>query len=142
MPDALAHFTGRDGEIVAFRRWLADPSPVCWAWAVHGISGVGKTALLDWLQRRECAPRGIPAARLDFSGGLMRSDRRLVLDKLEAQLGAAAPAEAWDRYRARRDELEAQLAALRPPPASDLCAGAGAGNGHSMRMTFGEWRYE
>ncbi len=116
MSDRLAHFTGRVDEIAAFREWLADPTPVCWVWAVHGISGVGKTTLLDWLQRRECAPRGIPTARLDFSGELMRSDRRLVLDALEAQLRAAAPATAWDRYRARRDELEVQLAALRPPP--------------------------
>jgi len=116
MPDSLALFIGRDAEVAGFREWLADPAPSCWIWAVHGISGVGKTTLLDWLQRRECAPRGMPTARLDFSGESIRSDRRLVLDALEAQLRAAAPATAWERYHARRDELEAQLAALRPPP--------------------------
>lgn len=116
MPDPLAYFTGRDDEIAAFREWLADPVPACWVWAVYGISGVGKTTLSEWLRHRECAPRGIPTARLDFSGERLRSDRRLILDSLEAQLRAAAPAGAWAGYHACRDELERQLAALRPPP--------------------------
>jgi len=116
VPDPLAHFSGRGDEIAAFREWLADPAPACWVWAVHGISGVGKTTLSEWLRCRECAPRGIPTARLDFSGEGLRSDRRLILDSLEAQLRAAVPAGAWTAYHARRDELERQLAALRPPP--------------------------
>lgn len=113
MPDPLAHFTGRSDEIAAFREWLADPRPACWLWAVHGISGVGKTTLSERLRLRECAPRGIPTARLDFSGEGLRSDRRLILDSLEAQFGTVVPAEAWARYHARRDELEKQLDALR-----------------------------
>lgn len=116
MPDPLAHFTGRGDEIAAFREWLADPAPACWVWAVHGISGVGKTTLSEWLRHRECAPRGIPTARLDFSGERLRSDRRLILNRLEDQLRAAVPAGAWTAYHACRDELERQLAALRPPP--------------------------
>jgi hypothetical protein len=114
LPPSLLHFTDRQDEIAAFRAWLDDPAPARWVWTVHGLSGLGKSTLADWLRHRECTPRHIPTARLDFARDLLRSDRRLVLDTLEAHLRPAAPADAWTAYHTRRDQLERQLAALRP----------------------------
>jgi hypothetical protein len=90
LPERLRHFTDRQAAIVAFDAlWLGNGA---WVLAFTGMSGNGKTTLIDFLIETRCKPASIPWAILDFEGsrGLtLRTDWRALLDTLAGQWGLA-----------------------------------------------------
>ena len=89
----LVHFTDRDSQIAAFEGLWADELP--WIIVFSGMSGNGKSTLIDWLIENKCKPQGIKSIKVDMnlSGGL---NLPTVLSKLAVLL---LP-EATQRFRA------------------------------------------
>jgi len=89
LPFRLQHFTDRDGAIAAFDAlWDAGRSSPHFL-AFDGISGVGKSTLVDFLIETRCKPRQMAYALIDFEGdtGLpLRTDWRSLLLELATQL--------------------------------------------------------
>ena len=105
LPERLRHFTDRDEAIAAFEAlW---PGDGVWALAFHGLSGNGKSTLIDFLIETRCKPGDIGWAILDFEGsrGLaLQTDWRGLLDSLAQQWGLAThPTYTAGRELARRE---------------------------------------
>ncbi|MBN1220409.1 MAG: hypothetical protein JXM69_15890, partial [Anaerolineae bacterium] len=87
LPLRLRHFTDREAALAAFDAfWPGDGA--CWVLAFDGLSGNGKSTLIDYLIETRCKPRGIIWAVLDFEGsrGLtLRTDWSALLDTLAGQ---------------------------------------------------------
>ncbi|MCI5222344.1 MAG: hypothetical protein D3924_06650, partial [Candidatus Electrothrix sp. AR4] len=66
----LTHFTDRKGQIAAFDALWDDGSP--WLLVLSGMSGNGKSMLIDWLIEKRCRPQKIAFSKMDMglSGGL------------------------------------------------------------------------
>ena len=89
LPFRLQHFTDRDGAIAAFDAlWDAGRSLPHFL-AFDGLSGVGKSTLVDFLIETRCKPQQMPHALIDFEGdtGLpLRTEWRSLLLELATQL--------------------------------------------------------
>ncbi len=94
----LKHFTGRDDIIEAFRELVREDSPR-WVMMVDGLSGTGKSLLIEWLTDHELEK--IPHAYLKLSQGFHELDG---IDALVEQLGRKIAAS----YRKKRAALEAR----------------------------------
>jgi hypothetical protein len=97
-------FLNRQDEIDRFGRFLEPDSPE-WIFAVHGIPGTGKTALL----RQFCAGPGAGwvVAWIGFEQERCRSDARSVLQALTDPLRQCRlPAGSWEAYEQRVADLE------------------------------------
>ena len=106
MSDPLAHFTDRQAQIDAYDRLWQRDTP--WVLAFDGLSGNGKSTLLDWLIANRCRPRNTPHARLDLYGSEMREYASL-LDTLVDGLRPHLPGAEYARYDARcRAAIEAR----------------------------------
>ena len=109
LPARLCHFTDRQDAIVAFDAlWPGDRA---WVLAYTGMSGNGKTTLIDFLIETRCKPAGIPWAILDFEGSrglVLRTDWRALLDTLASQWGLAAHV----TYTAGRETARAEYEAI------------------------------
>ena len=64
MREVLAYFTDREAQIDAYDRLWKSKAP--WILAFDGLSGNGKSTLLDWLIANRCQPAGTPHALLDL----------------------------------------------------------------------------
>ena len=110
LPERLRHFTDREAAIAAFDAlWPGDGA---WVLAFTGMSGNGKTTLIDFLIETRCKPAGTPWAILDFEGsrGLtLRTDWRALLDTLASRWGLAAHPTYITSREAARTEYEAIL---------------------------------
>jgi hypothetical protein len=117
LPGRLRHFTDRQAALAAFDAlWPGDGT---WVLAFHGLSGNGKSTLIDYLVETRAKRDGYPWAILDFEGsrGLtLRSDWRALLDHLAGQWGlgrhpgyTAAREEARRAYEAIRHSLQVRL---------------------------------
>jgi tetratricopeptide (TPR) repeat protein len=105
LPTHLCHFTNREAAIAAFDAlWPGDGT---WVLAFDGMSGNGKTTLIDFLIETRCKPDGTSWAILDFEGsrGLtLRTDWRALLEALAGQWGLAEhPTYASGRESARAE---------------------------------------
>ena len=96
IPTPLAHFTNREPQKAAFDALWSNSSH--WVVVYTGVSGHGKSSLIDWLIVHRCQPRPIPWIKIDLHGGLNPVN---VLDNLADLL----PDSASQRYRARRDTI-------------------------------------
>jgi hypothetical protein len=87
LPSHLRHFTNRDEAIAAFDAlWHSGQPPFL---AFDGLSGNGKSTLIDFLIETRCKPQQITHALIDFEGdaGLpLRTDWRALLLELATQL--------------------------------------------------------
>jgi hypothetical protein len=92
--DPLQHFIDREAQIATFDMLWERDSP--WIIVFTGISGNGKSTLIDWLIAHRCQPEKICHTKIDLFGGL---NPVYVLDKLSDLLSADAAA----CYRARHD---------------------------------------
>jgi len=90
----LQHFTDRETQIAAFDSLWERDSP--WVIVFTGVSGNGKSTLIDWFIARRCEPENIHYTKIDLFSGLKPA---YVLDRLSDLL----PAAATTRYRAGRD---------------------------------------
>jgi tetratricopeptide (TPR) repeat protein len=82
--DPFALFIERDEIIKAFDRLVSEETPGR-ILLVNGLSGTGKSFLIDWLRSHHC--RGIPSAKLTFAPSFQETD---LLRSLAAQLDAKA----------------------------------------------------
>ena len=61
LPERLRHFTNREQALAAFDGlW---PGGGTWVLAFHGLSGNGKSTLIDYLIETRAKPAGYPWAR-------------------------------------------------------------------------------
>lgn len=97
-------FLDRQDEQRAFETLLS-PENDSWLLLYHGLNGLGKTALLEYL-RASVAPSWVPM-HLDLYLNTHREDYDSVLRVLARPLRAAGvPPQAWDAYRRREREVE------------------------------------
>lgn len=83
----LELFVGRAKEIAAFED-LLDPASPRWVMLVTGLSGTGKSLLIDWLRRNRCA--AVRHARVQLTPNTTSSDFvRLVATQLGPDYAAA-----------------------------------------------------
>ena len=81
--DPLRQFTGRKEEAERFNELVSGER---WVMLVDGLSGTGKTLLLDWLRRHRCV--GVPNAKLTLSQSSNPSDLLLgIADQLSPVIG-------------------------------------------------------
>ena len=114
LPEHLRHFTDREAAIAAFDAlW---PGESAWVLAFAGMSGNGKTTLIEYLIETRCKLGGIPWAILDFEGsrGLtLRTEWRALLDTLANQWELATHPTYSSGRESARTEYEAVRQALR-----------------------------
>jgi len=103
----LERFTGRAEAIAAFRA-LIQPGSKRWAMMVDGLSGTGKTLLVDWLRRHEL--KGVPHAYLKLSQGMSEVDS---IDALVGQLDPKLAAAYAKRRKAMEDRNDMSALNLR-----------------------------
>ena len=97
-------FLDRQDEQRAFETLLS-PANDAWLLLYHGLNGLGKTALLEYL-RASVAPDWVPMP-LDLYWSTHREDYDSVLRVLARPLREAGiPQRAWDAYRRREREIE------------------------------------
>ncbi|MCK6628370.1 MAG: tetratricopeptide repeat protein [Anaerolineae bacterium] len=117
LPDHLRHFTDRSEALAAFDALWSNAGP--WVLAFDGLSGNGKTTLLDFIIETRCKPRPILYAILDFEGsrGLtLRTNWNALLETLASQWGLAehqayrvGSQAARSRFEAIRRSLQVQI---------------------------------
>ena len=109
-PDPLDHFTDRKEELAAFERlWQPGSRRVL---CLSGISGIGKTTLLEYLRLRHRPRR--PWALVDLSEDSLQIGY-LFLTKVAGQFRNMFPYLAWDRFDAAKDKVSS-----RQPPTSSV----------------------
>jgi hypothetical protein len=93
-PERLKHFTDREPHIAAFDDLWANST--LWVLLFTGVSGNGKSTLIDWLITYRCQPQGIRWVKIDLFNGL---NPAVLLDNLAELL----PPNAAEHYHATRD---------------------------------------
>ncbi len=87
---SIRYFTDRDEQKAAFDQlWHADALPLI---LFSGLSGTGKSTLIDWLIVNKCQPENIPSVKIDLLGGL---EPKLLFDSLIRLF----PSAAQERFR-------------------------------------------
>jgi hypothetical protein len=106
----LAHFTDRDSQIAAFDRLWAEGLP--WVVVFSGMSGNGKSTLIDWLIEKRCRPQEIKSIKVDMnlSGGL---DLPALLERLAVLLSPGAARQFRTEARQERQTYSQNLADLK-----------------------------
>ncbi len=66
LPDHLRHFTDRDEQLAAFDALWDDAR---WALTFSGVSGAGKSHLIEYLIETRCKPRALKFVKVDFDAG-------------------------------------------------------------------------
>jgi hypothetical protein len=66
--DRLRHFTDREAQITAFDSLWSSNSH--WVIVYTGLSGQGKSTLVDWLITYKCQPQNIRVVKIDLFDGL------------------------------------------------------------------------
>ncbi|MCD4672981.1 MAG: ATP-binding protein, partial [Anaerolineaceae bacterium] len=97
----LQYFTDRETQIDAFDDLWKTETP--WILVFSGVSGNGKSTLIDWLIENKCKPQDIVTVKVDmyFSGGL---DLSALLTRLVFLLKPAAA----KRFRSAQSEARNQ----------------------------------
>lgn len=97
----LQYFTDRETQIDAFDDLWKTETP--WILVFSGVSGNGKSTLIDWLIENKCKPQDIVTVKVDmyFSGGL---DIPVLLTQLVSLLKPAAA----KRFRSAQSEARNQ----------------------------------
>ncbi|MBN1991391.1 MAG: hypothetical protein JW953_01715 [Anaerolineae bacterium] len=117
LPFRLRHFTNRQSALAAFDAlWPGDGT---WTLAFDGLSGNGKSTLIDFLIETRCKPSAWPWAILDFEGSrgfAFRADWLALLDALAEQWHLSQhPAycgprqSAWEQYQAAQRVVQIQI---------------------------------
>ena len=102
MREVLAYFTDREAQIDAYDQLWKSNTP--WILAFDGLSGNGKSTLLDWLIANRCQPAGTPHALLDLYSSPMRQYAPLLRAMAMALCPYLEPA-AYARYCTRRQTI-------------------------------------
>jgi tetratricopeptide (TPR) repeat protein len=133
----LAHFTDRKSQIAAFEALWKMPMP--WIVVFSGVSGNGKSTLIDWLIEKKCRPQGIESVKIDMhlSGGL---NLPVILTRLADLLSPNAAQRFRAEYTAATQTFNRNLADLIKAKAAqpidiDMTATAGSQiSGSSIRV--------
>ena len=100
-----AHFTNRENALEAFNS-LLDKKSTIWILSFSGISGIGKSTLINFLNTNYCPEYDILSKKIDFSIIPLRSDYTLFLDQLVQQFESLIDS---STYRSERDKLLKQF---------------------------------
>lgn len=104
---SLEHFQGRGEAIAAFDGLWAAPSP--WILAFTGLSGHGKSTLLNWIEANRCRSQNLPYALIGIGeyAGEIRSAFQAMLETPTGNLREQLSHEHWHQYwQERRTALQ------------------------------------
>ncbi len=107
LPDYLVGFTDREPHLAAFDALWENDS--CWVLAFSGVSGIGKSHLIEYLVETRCKPRSVRYHKLDFDGAVALEDIPLAFARL---MSGETRARFDDAVRALRREHEAAIREL------------------------------
>lgn len=103
LSDKLDNFTDRERILDLFKQYLRSAQlGQLHLLAVTGISGIGKTFLIEYLSRRICPEYRWKSGQLSFVQSA--PDFRFILEGLEDALKSCVPREKLKQYRSKRDE--------------------------------------
>jgi len=121
----LAHFTDRKEQIDAFDA-LWEPGRSTWVLAFEGMSGNGKTTLIQWLIHNRCIPQKLPYTLVNLESITTRTD----FDELIGQLAAGFARRPYRRYGQERRRILQEWNRKR---------GVAASRALSNRCRWGRW---
>lgn len=99
LPDYLEGFTDREPQIAAFDAlWENDTR---WVLAFSGVSGIGKSLLLDYLVETRCKPRKVRYHKIDFDGVV-------ALEDIPFAFGRILPRDAQTRFEQDASRLRGE----------------------------------
>ncbi|MDA2937567.1 hypothetical protein MYX75_04805, partial [Acidobacteria bacterium AH-259-A15] len=105
LPPHLRHFTDREPQVAAFDELWSRDEP--WILAFDGLSGNGKSTLIDYLIETRCKPKSTPYGLLNFEQERLRRSPKALMDSLLEGPGLAASLDKGSvkEYRSRREGI-------------------------------------